>query len=168
MTKTDDDAREVEMRRRMADAPDPLTMIRRVADRAPDREAFVHLRTAADEEGRRFTYAEAADLTGRIAAALQNAGVKPDDGVAIISPSIPEMLFAMAAAASVAVALPLNPLLTPAALASQFAVGRVRAMIVFGHHPAIALDRMAAEAAAISGGVHLAVEIDAGHDGGLG
>ena len=155
--------REVEMRRRMRQAPDPLAMLRTVAARAPTRSAILHLRTASDAEPEGYNYAEAAEAAARLAAALAAAGVGPDDTVAIIAPSVPETLVAIAAASSVAVAFPLNLLLSAEAMASQLARAKARAVIAFGSNSAVRIDRTVAEAIRLAGGVEFVIEIDGGH-----
>ncbi|MCE0764978.1 AMP-binding protein [Pseudonocardia kujensis] len=59
--------------------------------RYPTREAFVH-------GDRRMTYAELADLVGRVGQVLVDHGVGPGVGVAVLAPNAPEVFVVQAAA----------------------------------------------------------------------
>jgi hypothetical protein len=154
--------REDDVCRRMRAMPDPLTMLRTMSIHAPDREAFVHLRCPDDIEPVIYNYARAAEVCGRFAAALAAQGVGSGATVAIIAPSFPETLLAIAGAMSVASVFPLNLLLFAEAMASQLTLAKARAVVTCGVHPAITLDGIVAQAVR-SAGIELVVEIDAGH-----
>ncbi|RYJ01016.1 MAG: hypothetical protein EON47_12090, partial [Acetobacteraceae bacterium] len=63
----------------------PISFLLRAARIYPDRTAVVH-------GARRYTYAQMAERSRRLAAALRQAGVRPGDVVAIMAPNTPEML----------------------------------------------------------------------------
>ena len=146
----------------MAAAADPVALLRVVAARAPRRPAIAHLRNAVDTVTTGYSYAEAAEVAARFAAALTAAGVEAGDTVAIVAPSVPEMLLAIMGAASVAVAFPLNLLLSPEAMAGQLRLAKCRAIVAFGAHADLSLDATVAEAIRLAGGVDLVIELDAG------
>jgi fatty-acyl-CoA synthase len=154
--------RDEDARRRMQACPHPLAMLEQVAERAPDREAFVHLRDARDEAGVVYSYADALDIGRRIAAGIQTADLGAAPVVAILAPSIPDTLLALAAIASVGAAFPVNTLLSAEAIAGQFRLAGVTAVVAFGAHPVLALDRTVAEAIRLAGGVRLIIELEAG------
>ena len=70
-----------------SDALTPLVMLMRTARVFPDREAVVHGRL-------RWSYAQLALETGRMAGALRRAGVVAGDRVAILAPNTPAHLLA--------------------------------------------------------------------------
>jgi fatty-acyl-CoA synthase len=79
----------------------PLSYLRRSADVTPDRTAIVY-------GERRYSYAEFADETARLARALRASGIGPGDRVAYLLPNLPEMLvahFAVPLAGAVLVAI---------------------------------------------------------------
>ncbi|WP_449473655.1 AMP-binding protein [Sphingobium chungangianum] len=162
MTASDRLRREAQTRERMATVRDPINMLRIVADRSPSHDAMVHFRNADDLSPVRLDYAALAEQTARLGAALQGAGIKPNHVVAIVAPSIPECMIAIMAASSVAIAFPVNLLLGPEAMASQFALANVRAVIAFGANDNFTLDEAVAQAIALAGGVELVIEIDGG------
>jgi fatty-acyl-CoA synthase len=63
----------------------PISFLLRAARIYPQRVAVIH-------GARRFTYAQMADRSRRLAAALRAAGIAPGEVVAILAPNIPEML----------------------------------------------------------------------------
>jgi fatty-acyl-CoA synthase len=63
----------------------PLSFLQRAARIYPTRTAVIH-------GARRFTYAEMAERSHRLASALRGAGIAPGDVVAVLAPNIPEML----------------------------------------------------------------------------
>jgi acyl-coenzyme A synthetase/AMP-(fatty) acid ligase len=152
-------ARDDEARRRIGIAKDPIAMLQAVAARAPMRDAIVHLRDSRDLSPIVFRYGKAADTAARFAAALTAFGITTDDVVAIIAPSIPEMLLALAGAASVAIAFPINHSLSAESMASQFALSKARVLVTFGKHSAMPLHRVVAKAARLAG-VGLVIEIE--------
>src|ERR1700754_4762010 len=65
----------------------PLAFLRRSAQVFPHKTAIVY-------GDRRYTYAEFAAETTRVAHALRGSGVEPGDRVAYLVPNVPEMLVA--------------------------------------------------------------------------
>ena len=63
----------------------PISFLLRAARIYPDRTAVIH-------GARRYTYAQMAERSRRLASALNRAGVAPGDVVAILAPNTPEML----------------------------------------------------------------------------
>ena len=113
--------------------PRVVDFILRGAERNPEGEALVYLRTAADENPPVLRYR---DLTACLASAarwLRSAGVGPEDAVALLTPACPAMVVAMWAATLVGVANPLNLLFTREAIAAQLAAARAK--ILFAPPP---------------------------------
>ena len=63
----------------------PISFLLRAARIYPNRTAVIH-------GARRYTYAQMAERSRRLASALNRAGVAPGDMVAILAPNTPEML----------------------------------------------------------------------------
>ncbi len=85
--------------------PTFVDLVSRSLQNYPDRVAF------ASPGGGGLTYDELRRLIARIAGAMQDAGVKPSDGVAMLSPNRPEAFAALIAAMSVGARYtPLHPM----------------------------------------------------------
>ena len=94
-----------------SDPLSPLRLLERTVRVFPDRTAVVH-------GAQRWTYARFADEVGRLAGALERAGIAPGDRVAFLAPNVPELLvahFAVLRAKAVLVAI--NTRLGPAEVA---------------------------------------------------
>ena len=63
----------------------PMSFLQRAARIYPKRVAIIH-------GARRTTYAQMAERSRRLAAALRGAGIRPGEVVAVLAPNIPEML----------------------------------------------------------------------------
>ncbi|TCZ53374.1 acyl-CoA synthetase [Roseicella aquatilis] len=63
----------------------PISLLQRAARIYPGRVAVIH-------GARRLTYAQMAERSHRLAAALRGAGIAPGEVVAVLAPNIPEML----------------------------------------------------------------------------
>jgi fatty-acyl-CoA synthase len=101
----------------------PLTFLERTADVHPDRRAVIH-------GDRRLTYAELRARCHRLASALERAGIRPGDTVAVMAPNIPAALeahFGVPMAGAVLNAL--NVRLDPATIAFILQHGEARAVI---------------------------------------
>ncbi|GGF59047.1 AMP-binding protein [Alteromonas lipolytica] len=111
--------------------PDLFQCIADMAASQPDAPALVHLDNPLDTSATTISYGELFSFISALAAELEAAGVTAEHSVAILLPTIPESLMAFVAAATVATAFPLNPLLTPQALAEQLSLANAHTCIVF-------------------------------------
>ncbi len=149
----------------MSDSQPPLSprlldMLQDIAARQPDRPALVHLADPLDMAPRIVTYAELVTTIERVAAGLQEAGVLPQQSVAILSPTTPDSLVAFVASATVAAAFPINPLLAPAALAQQLELAQARTCVIHGPDPLAPLRDKLLAALQISQSIETVVEIE--------
>ena len=84
--------------------------------------------------GRTLTYGVLADQTARVAQAFRNLGVAPGERVAFLLPNCPQLVVAYHAALRLgAVAVPLNPLLSPKELNYQLADSGARWLVALDH-----------------------------------
>lgn len=84
--------------------------------------------------GRNISYGALADQTARLAQAFRNLGVVPGERVAFLLPNCPQLVMAYHAALRLgAVAVPLNPLLSPKELNYQLADSGARRLVVLDH-----------------------------------
>lgn len=116
----------------LPDCPDSFNFGTDVVDdwakSAPDRLALVWSNEAGEE--RRFTYADMARLTDRLAAALSARGVRQGDRVIVMLPRIPEWQIAMVAVLKLgAVAVPCVTMLTASDIAYRLENSGARAII---------------------------------------
>jgi fatty-acyl-CoA synthase len=118
-------------------APSPLALLRRTAAQYPDHPALVYLRDANDQQPVTQTYGELLTEVETLCRALRALGVAQKDGVPILLPLVPQAVSSLIAALTVGVAFPVNLLLSPEAMASQFKLARARHVIVMGPHPAL-------------------------------
>lgn len=126
-------------------APSPLALLRRTAAQRPDHPALVYLRTANDPQPVTLTYRQLLEEVETLIRALRAKGVSQNDGITILLPLVPQAVTSLIAALTVGVAFPVNLLLSPEAMASQFRVARTRVIITMGPHPALDVrDRVAA------------------------
>ncbi len=145
--------------------PRLLDMLEAVAAQRPDTPALVHLASHADTDPRVVTFAQLVSRIRVLAAQLREAGVGPDDSVAILSPTTPDTLIAFVAAATVASAFPVNPLLTPQALAQQLTLARSTAVVVHGPDPVMPVRDKLLATLAQDTPVRTVIEIETGNDG---
>lgn len=127
---------------------------------APSAPALIHRFRPEQAEVRVISHAELDRQIDAAAAAFVAAGVRSDEAVAIVGASLPEYLAAFYGASEVAIAFPVNPLLTADAIAVQFAVARVRVCIVVGETAATGLD--AKLAVALAANPQIAIVVHAG------
>ncbi|MBM4275721.1 MAG: long-chain fatty acid--CoA ligase [Deltaproteobacteria bacterium] len=103
------------------------SLLTRAAANSPQAKALVFL-------GRYLTYRELEDQTSRLAQALQNQGLAAGQRLAILLPNCPQLVMAYQAALRLgAVAVFLNPLLTPKELAFQITNSGARHLVVLDH-----------------------------------
>ncbi len=115
----------------------PLTFLERTADVHPDRLAVIH-------GDRRFTYAELRERCHRLASALERAGIRPGDTVAVMAPNIPAALeahFGVPMAGAVLNAL--NVRLDPATIAFILQHGEAKALITDTEYAPVIRDALA-------------------------
>nr|WP_294975958.1 AMP-binding protein [uncultured Pseudomonas sp.] len=72
-----------------------------------------------------------------VAAALKATGIGEDESVAILLPFVPQAVSTLIAASAVAVAFPVNLLLSAEAIRSQLTLARCRVVVTLGPHPAL-------------------------------
>jgi len=121
----------------LSQAPTPLALLRRSTARRPDHPALIYLRDARDAQPVILTYQDLLREVETLCRALRARGLSQEDGVALLLPLIPEAASSLLAALTVGVAFPVNLLLSPEAMASQFRLARVKTVIVMGPHPAL-------------------------------
>ena len=109
-------------------------VLQKQAQQRPDAPALVHLVDPEDASPQTFSFQQLLEAVETIASHLEAAGIQPNQSVAILSPTIPETMIGFVAAASCATAFPLNPLLTPEAIASQMRLANTQACIVYGQN----------------------------------
>ncbi|HET9507499.1 MAG TPA: long-chain fatty acid--CoA ligase [Gaiellaceae bacterium] len=112
-----------------------LTLGRWIRDRARTTPS----RVAVEFLGRETTYAELDERSGRLAAGLLGAGVRPGDRVATLTGTSPEHVVVFFACAKAGlVLLPLNWRLAPAELAYQLADAEPAVLLASAEHAATA------------------------------
>ena len=136
-----------------------LRLLEAPAEIDPLAPALIHLAHPFDARPVTISRAEFVATIRRLASALVEAGIRRDETVAILAPSVPDALAAFVAAATVAVAFPINTLLAPDAVALQLALARTRGAFVFGPHPDTNLHERAVDVLTRLPEIALAVEI---------
>ncbi|NOX93665.1 MAG: AMP-binding protein [Alphaproteobacteria bacterium] len=120
---------------RLSKSPSLLEMLRSSAARKPNDPALVFYRRATDPEPEITTYGELLTQTEAAAAGFASLGINPEDGIAILLPTIPESVAAFIAASAVGVAFPINLLLSAKAIAHQLELSNAKAAIVMDEFP---------------------------------
>ncbi|PLW81291.1 acyl-CoA synthetase [Kineobactrum sediminis] len=143
------------VRKLLNENPTPLHLLRRAASRHPEKLAIVYLPSADGVAPISVTYRHLLEETEKLASAIRFSDIKPGESVAIFLPLLPEAVSALIAAASVAVAFPVNLLLSPDALVSQFHLARTRLVITMGAHPALDVRERVGQAVQAAGGIKL-------------
>ena len=146
MDLPDRSARDSRTRARIEAAPNPLAILSIAAAGDGDKPAMQHWRHPADPDPQTWTYRNVVEAAGRLAASLKKRGVGGADTVAIIAPSVPETMIALIAVTSIAVAFPINLLLSAESMAAQLALAKAKAVITFGAHPRFDLNQRVAAA----------------------
>lgn len=102
-------------------------LLLQAAQRSPRSPALAYL-------GRTITYGALAAETARLAQAFRNLGVGPGERVAFLLPNCPQLVISFYAALCLgAVAMPLNPLLTPKEIDYQLTDSGARWLVVLDH-----------------------------------
>jgi long-chain acyl-CoA synthetase len=102
-------------------------LLLRAAEQSPQAPALVFF-------GKTLTYRELAEQTARLAQAFMSLGLGPGDRLGILLPNCPQLVLAYHAALRLgAVAVMLNPLLTPKELAHQLADSGASHLVVLDH-----------------------------------
>ncbi|MFE9191969.1 acyl-CoA synthetase [Micromonospora sp. NPDC007208] len=96
-----------------------------------DRDALVML-SEIGTAPETFTYQQLLRRTTRVANALSRLGIGRGGAVALLSPNNGDLLTAILAAEAVGIALPINPLLTPDAVAAALQLARTRVLVAAG------------------------------------
>jgi fatty-acyl-CoA synthase len=120
---------------RLSKSPSLLEMLQTSAARKPNYPALVFYRRATDPEPEITTFRELLTQTQAAAAGFASLDIGPEDGVAILLPTIPESVAAFIAASAVGVAFPINLLLSAEAIARQLELSNAKAAIVMGEFP---------------------------------
>ncbi|KRB52673.1 AMP-binding protein [Phenylobacterium sp. Root700] len=123
------------IRDRLSATSDLLEMVRGVARTRANHPAVVFLADPDDPDPRVYTYATLQRQAEAVAEGLKSVELGRDQAVAILSPTTPEALAVLIGASSVGVAFPLNPLLSPQAMAAQMRLACTRAVFVAQEHP---------------------------------
>ena len=107
-----------------------------------------------------YSYAQYAEEVTSAANLFRSLGAEPDIGVALLLPNLPQTAFALVAAATAGVAVPINPLLTPEQIAGILRDARVRILVTLAPFPKTDLAEKAAEALAQAPDVSALLEVD--------
>jgi fatty-acyl-CoA synthase len=121
-----------EVAARLQAAPSLMDMLRASAESRPNYPALSFYRQAGNDASETLTYSELLSQTEALARMLKDDGIGPDDGIAILLPTIPECVVAFIAASFVGVAFPINLLLSSSAMSHQMSLANVKAAIVLG------------------------------------
>jgi len=145
-------------------APAPLAILQRVAAEHGATPAMIHRRHPTDAAPETWSYEACLSTARRLAGALRRRGIGTGDTVAIIAPSVPEMMVAFIAVTSIAVAFPINVMLSAEAIASQLALAQAKAVITYGRHPAFDLSERVRAAVEATSSVGFIVEFGPGEE----
>jgi fatty-acyl-CoA synthase len=144
---------------RLRATPDLLSMLAASAGQFPERPAVILAGTPDDPSPRSVSYGALVDQAGLVARNLQAGGLQAGDGVAILSPATPEAVAVMVGAAAAGVALPLNPLLSPQAMAAQMRLANTKVAFVAARHPVLDYRERLVAALADTPDVKLVIEL---------
>lgn len=107
-----------------------------------------------------YSYSQYANEVTRAANLFRSLGVESNAGVALLLPNLPQTAFALVAAATAGVAVPINPLLTSEQIAGILRDARVRVLVTLAPFPKTDLAEKAAEALALAPEVSALLEVD--------
>ncbi len=125
------------LQQRMQSCPTPFDLLACSAAQHPHHPALEYLCVDGMGAGATLDYAALLAEVRAVAQALAARGIQRHDCVAILLPFVPQAVTALIAATCLAVAFPVNLLLSAEALRSQLALSGCRAVISMGPHPAL-------------------------------
>lgn len=125
------------IQRRMELMPTPFELLADTARQFPLQTALEFLPNDLDETPLKISYPQLLSDVQSVAAALKATGIREDESVAILLPFVPQAVSAFIAASAVAVAFPVNLLLSAEAIRSQLTLARCRIVVTMGPHPAL-------------------------------
>ncbi|HHK5074129.1 TPA: AMP-binding protein [Pseudomonas aeruginosa] len=122
---------------RMESTTSPFELLAYTAQQTPNRTALEFL--PGDLEGAPFevSYQQLLQEVQRVVTALKAVGIREDESVAILLPFVPQAVSALIAASAVAVAFPVNPLLSAEAMCAQLSIARCRVVVTLAQHPTL-------------------------------
>ena len=125
------------LQQRMQSCPTPFDLLACSAAQHPHHPALEYLCADGMEAGATLDYAALLSEVRAVAQALAARDIQSHDCVAILLPFVPQAVTALIAATCLAVAFPVNLLLSAEALRSQLALSGCRVVISMGPHPAL-------------------------------
>ena len=129
------------IQRRMELMPTPFELLADTARQFPLQTALEFLPNDLDETPLKISYPQLLSDVQSVAAALKATGIREDESVAILLPFVPQAVSAFIAASAVAVAFPVNLLLSAEAIRSQLTLARCRIVVTMGPDPALDVHR---------------------------
>lgn len=129
MTQTD-----AETLRQIESTPTVLSLLRRTALERPDHPAIIFMQTPTDATPRVVSYAALLGEVDTAVRALRQTGLARDDAVAILLPTVPEVVTLLIAAAETGIAFPVNLLLNADAMSSQLTTARAKVAVLPGSY----------------------------------
>ncbi|KFF33748.1 hypothetical protein G039_0316445 [Pseudomonas aeruginosa VRFPA01] len=129
--------RNAELHRRLAATPSPFDLLAATVREVPQRTALECLPDDLAGAPQALSYRQLLLDVQRFAAALRATGIRQEEAVAILLPFVPQAVVALLAASAVAVAFPVNLLLSAEAIRTQLELARCRVVVCLGPHPAL-------------------------------
>lgn len=152
------------LRRRMELMPTPFELLADTARQLPQQTALEFLPNDLDGAPLKISYQQLLQDVQSVAAALKATGIREDESVAILLPFVPQAVSALIAASAVAVAFPVNLLLSAQAIRSQLTLARCRVVVTLGPHPALDVHARVMQAVESMDSAPIVVEVPvAGH-----
>ncbi|SDN80549.1 AMP-binding protein [Pseudomonas jinjuensis] len=122
---------------RMESTTSPFELLARTAQQLPSHTALEFLPDDLEGAPLKLSYRQLLQEVQTVAAALKATGIREDESVAILLPFVPQAVSALIAASAVAVAFPVNLLLSAEAIRSQLTIARCRVVVTMGAHPSL-------------------------------
>ncbi len=120
---------------RMESTATPLDLLTHSAARTPSHPALEYLCVDGMGEPEVLSYEQLLGEVKNVVRALSAHGIQAHESVAIMLPFVPQAVSALIAASTVAVAFPVNLLLSAEALRNQLVLSGCRVVITMGPHP---------------------------------